>query len=188
GAAVTSNFFRLLGIRMTMGRAFLDEQDKPGNDRVAILSDAAWRGRFGGMPGIIGRSITLNDLRYTVVGVLPPAFDLVTSHSREQPEVWTLLALNMEKLQRGSHPLRVFGRIQQGISFRQAQADLDVVALNLARQYPDNNKGTRVVAVPLAEQATKRVRVALTALLFGVALLLLIACANVANLMLSRAA
>ncbi|HEU5022172.1 MAG TPA: ABC transporter permease [Bryobacteraceae bacterium] len=188
GADITSNFFRLLGVRMAVGRAFLDEEDKPGNDRVAILSNATWRERFGGAPGIIGRSITLNDLSYTVVGMLSADFDLVTNHSREQPEVWTPLALNMEKLQRGTHPLRVFGRMRPGVTFRQAQAGLNVVAANLARQYPADNKDKRIVAIPLAEQVTKRFRAALTALLFGVGMLLLIACANVANLMLSRSA
>jgi putative ABC transport system permease protein len=188
GAAVTSSFFRLLGARMTMGRNFLAEEDAPGKDRVAVLSYALWQDRFGRTPDILHRTIILNDLSYTVIGVLAPDFELVTSHSTEQPDAWIPLALNMEKLQRGTHPLRVFGKIRPGISFEQAQADLNVIAINLARQYPADNKDKKIIAIPLAEQVTKRVRVALTALLFGVGLLLLIACANVASLMLSRAA
>jgi len=188
GAAVSSNFFRLLGSRMRLGRDFLDEEDQPGKDRVAILSYIAWQHRLGGNPDVLGRSVTLNDISYTVVGVLGPDFELVTNHSRNQADVWVPLALNLEKLQRGTHPLRVFARIKPSLAFNQAQADLNVVAANLSSLYPANNKGKGIVAVPLDEQVTQKVRMALTTLLAGVGLLLLIACANVANLLLSRAA
>jgi predicted permease len=188
GAAVSSNFFRLLGSRMRLGRGFLDEEDRPGRDRVAVLSHSTWQHRLGGDPGVLGRSVTLNDISYTVVGVLGPDFELVTNHSLNQPEVWVPLALNLGKHSRGTHPLRVFARIKPGLTFDRMQADLDVVAANLANLYPEDNKGKGIVAVPLAEHVTQNVRTALTALLSGVGLLLLIACANVANLLLSRAA
>lgn len=188
GTAVSSNFFRLLGIQMKMGRDFLAEEDQPGKDRVVVLSYSTWLNRLGGKPDALGSSITLNDLSYTVVGVLAPDFELVTNHSRNQPDVWVPLALNLEKLQRGTHPLRVFARIKPDMAFRQMQADLDVVATNLASLYLADNKDKGIAAVPLDQQVTEKVRTALTTLLAGVGLLLLIACANVANLLLSRAA
>jgi putative ABC transport system permease protein len=188
GTAVSSNFFRLLGIRMKMGRDFRAEEDQPGKDRVVVLSYSTWLNRLGGNPEILGSSMTLNDLSYTVVGVLGPGFELVTNHSRNQPEVWVPLALNLEKLQRGTHPLRVFARIKPGVAFNQMQADLKVVGANLASLYPEDNKDKEIAAVPLDQQVTEKVRTALTTLLAGVGLLLLIACANVANLLLSRAA
>jgi putative ABC transport system permease protein len=188
GSAVSSNFFRLLGSRVKLGRDFLDEEDQPGKDRIVVLSYSAWQHRLGGDPDVLGRSVKLNDISYTVVGVLGPDFELVTNHSRNQPDVWVPLALNLEKLQRGTHPLRVFARIKPGVTFNQMQADLNVVAANLAKLYPEDNKGKRIEAVPLDQQVTQKARPALTTLLAGVGLLLLIACANVANLSLSRAA
>lgn len=187
GASVSANFFRLLGARMELGRDFLEEEDQPGKDRVVVLSYAAWQQRLGGKPDVVGGNITLNDLSHTVVGVLGREFELVT-YTREQPQVWVPLALNLEKLNRGSHPLRVFARRKPGVTFEQMQADLDVVAANLANLYPENNTDKRIAAIPLAEQVTKDFRTALTTILAGVGLLLLIACANVANLLLSRAA
>ncbi|MGC4056315.1 MAG: ABC transporter permease [Paludibaculum sp.] len=188
GSAVSSNFFRLLGRRMKMGRDFLEEEDRPGKDRVVILSYGAWQRHLGGKPDVLGRSVALNDVSYTIVGVLEPDFELVTQNTRHQADVWVPLALNLEKLQRGTHPLRVFGRIKPGASIQQVQADLDVVAANLAQLYPAENKDKKILAVPLEEQVTEKVRPALTTLLAGVGLLLIIACANVANLLLSRAA
>ena len=188
GSAVSANFFRLLGARMNLGRDFLEEEDQPGKDRVIVLSHGAWQRYFGGDAAIVGKSVSLNDLNYTVVGVLGPEFELVTTTARDQPEVWVPLALNLQKLQRGTHPLRVFARIKQGLTFNQAQADLNVVAANLAKLYPEENKDKGITAVPLEQQVTEKIRGALTVLLAGVGLLLLIACANVANLLLSRAA
>ena len=173
---------------MKLGRDFLDEEDQPGKDRVVVLSYTAWLNRLGGKPDVLGSIVTLNDIGYTVVGVLGPDFELVTIHSRNQPDVWVPLALNLEKLQRGTHPLRVFARIKPGLTFNQVQADLDVVAANLAKLYPEDNRDKGIAAVPLAQHVTQKVRTALTTLLAGVGLLLLIACANVANLLLSRAA
>jgi putative ABC transport system permease protein len=188
GAAVSSSFFRLLGTRMELGRGFLDEEEQLGKDRVVVLSYSVWQNRLGGKPDTVGTSVTLNDLSYTVVGVLPPDFELVTNASRNQADVWVPLALDMQKLSRGSHGFGVFARIKPGVPFNQMQAELDTVAANLSSLYPQNNKGKGITAVPLDEQVTQNVRMALTTLLGGVGLLLLIACANVANLLLSRAA
>src|SRR5262245_59002144 len=101
GAALSSSFFRLLGNRMELGRGFLDEEDQPGKDLVVVLSYGVWQNRLSGKPDVLGTTVTLNDLSYTVVGVLAPDFELVTNASRNQPDVWVPLALDMQKLSRG---------------------------------------------------------------------------------------
>jgi putative ABC transport system permease protein len=134
----------------------------------------------------------LNDDVYTVTGVLPADFQFATNASDfdedSQPDVWAPIALNPERLQRGTHPLRVVAKLRTGVNLVQAQAELDVIAANLARLYPDDDKDKGITAIPLAEQVTTNVRAALEMLLGAVSLVLLIACANVANLLLSRAA
>jgi putative ABC transport system permease protein len=192
GAAVTSNFFTLLGVRLALGRNFMVEEDRPDRNRVVILTHRTWQEHFGGQPDIAGKYVTLNDNSYTVVGVLPPDFQFASKASdfqaQNQFEIWTPLALDREKLQRGTHPLQVFARLKPGIEQVQAQAELNVVAANLERLYPDDNREKGITAVSLGEQVTANVRPALATLLGAVGLLLLIACANVANLLLSRAA
>jgi putative ABC transport system permease protein len=192
GAAGSSNFFSLLGVRFTLGRSFLPEEEVPGRNRVAILSYRLWQDRFGADPTIAGRSITLDDTAHTVIGILPPDFEFATKAAdfqpRSQPDIWVPLALDWRMLQRGTHPLRVIARLKPGVELEQAQAELNVTAANLARMYPDSNRDKGIVAVPLAEHVASNVRVALQTLLAAVGLLLLISCANVANLLLSRAA
>jgi predicted permease len=192
GGNVSSNFFSLLGVRFPLGRNFLPDEDRPGQNRVAILSYRVWQERFGAAGDITSRLVTLNDNSYTVVGVLPPDFQFASKaadfQSRSQVDVWVPIALDPQKLQRGTHPLRVIARLKPGVELAQAQAELDVMAANLAQLYPEDNKDKGIAAVPLAEQVTGSVRVALETLLGAVGLVLLIACANVANLLLSRAA
>jgi putative ABC transport system permease protein len=192
GANVTAGFFPVLGIRFTLGRNFVPEEDRPGQNRVAILSHHVWQERFGGDREIVGRRIDLNDIGYQVVGVLPPDFQFGSEaadfQARNQADIWVPLGLDLEKLHRGSHPFRVIARLKPGVALSQAQADLDVIGANSARLYPADNKGKGIGAVPLAERVTESVRVALQTLLGAVGLVLLIACANVANLLLSRAA
>jgi putative ABC transport system permease protein len=192
GAGVSANFFSVLGIRFALGRGFLPEEDRPGNNQVAILSHRVWLQRFGGENGITGRTVRLNDAPYTVVGVLPDEFQFATNaadfQASTQVDVWVPLALDLEKLKRGTHPLRVIARLTPGVNLPQAQAELNVLGANLARMYPADNRDKGIVAVPIAEQVTANVRASLEAMLSAVALVLLIACANVANLLLSRAA
>ena len=191
GAKVSSNFFSVLGVRFTLGRSFLPEEDRPGQDRVAILSHRLWQERFGGDRGIAGSRVTLDDMSYTVVGVLPADFRFATSEAgfREQNQfdVWVPIALDPEKLQRNTHPLRVIARLNPRATLTTAQAELDVIGASLARAYPAHNRDKGIAAVPLAEQLTAHVRRPLEMLLVAVGLVLLLACANVANLLLSRA-
>jgi predicted permease len=192
GGDVSSSFFSVLGVRFMLGRNFFPDEDLPGHDRVAILSYAVWNERFGADRNIAGKAITLDDESYTVVGVLPADFKFGTTaadfQARSQPDVWVPLALNPQRLQRGAHMLHVIARLNPGVKLAQAQAELDVIGANLAQQYPENNKDKGIAAVPLTDQVTGSVRVALETLLGAVGLVLLIACANVANLLLSRAA
>jgi putative ABC transport system permease protein len=198
GAAVSSNFFKLLGIRFALGRNFLAEEDRPDNNRVAILSYNVWQERFAADRGVIGRRVTLNDNSYTVIGVLPADFKFgsaegfvysaTDSLARSQFDIWVPIALDLEKLQRGTHPLRVMARLKPGVPLAQGQAELDVMADRLAHQYPADDRDRGITAVPLDEQVTGTVRAPLQMLLIAVELVLLIACANVANLLLSRAA
>ena len=191
GAAISWNFFSLLGTQITMGRSFLPEEDQPGRNRVAILPYSIWANRFGASPDIIGKSVTLNDLNFTVVGILPRDFEFVGKASdfqaRNEFDIWVPLALNQNP-SRGTHPLRVFARLKMGTTLSQAQANLNMVAANLARAFPEDNKDRGIGAVPLVQQITADVRPALLTLLGAVGFVLLIACANVANLLLTRGA
>src|SRR5215471_14891787 len=192
GGDVSSSFFSVLGVRFMLGRNFLPDEDRPGHDRVAILSYAAWSERFGADRHIAGKAITLNDESYTVVGVLPAGFQFGNTaedfQAQSQADIWVPLELDPQKLQRGAHMLHVIARLEPGVKLAQAQAALNVMAANLAQQYPENDKDRGIAAVPLTDQVTGSVRVALETLLGAVGLVLLIACANVANLLLGRAA
>ena len=192
GGVASSGFFSVLGVQFTLGRNFLPEEERPGQDHVAILSHATWSERFGADRGIAGRSITLNDSSYRVVGVLPAGFQFGTSaadfQARSQFDIWVPMGLDPKRLQRNAHMLHVVARLEPGVTLARAQAEMNVLGANLARQYPEQNKNKGIVAVPLAEQVTGSVRVALETLLGAVGLVLLIACANVANLLLNRAA
>lgn len=194
GAAVSHDFFSLLGARMALGRDFLPEEDHPGSNLVIVLSYATWQSQFGGRVDVVGKSITLNNAAYTVVGVLPRDFSFVSRaadyQTRNRVDLWTPLALASppEAWQRGTHPLCVFGRLRPGVSLPQAQADLNQVAANLQRLYPNDDKGRGIAADPLGRHVVAGVRTALLTLLMAVGMVLPLACANIANLLLSRAA
>jgi len=187
-AAVSWNFFSVLDAPVAIGRGFLPEEDRPGNNSVVILSHSLWMERFGGRPGVVGSTVTLNDRRFTVVGVLPENFELVNGivfRGRMQFDIWIPLALTSNP-SRGSHPLRVLARLKPGVNIESAQSDASGVAANLARAYPEDDKDRGIAVVPLHDQVTGDVRPALITLSGAVGFVLLIACANVANLMLSR--
>jgi putative ABC transport system permease protein len=192
GAAVSQDFFSLLGIHMAVGRDFVPEEDRPGSNHVVILSYSTWKSYFGGRREVVGNSVTLNNDAYTVIGVLPRDFSFVSKasdyQSRNRFDVWTPLALPHppQAWQRGTHPLCVFARLKPGVSLQQAQTDLNQVAANLQHLYPADDKERGITAVPVSEHVVAGVRVGLFTLLATVGMVLLMACANIANLILTR--
>jgi putative ABC transport system permease protein len=182
GAAVSQDFFSVLRSQPILGRTFVPEEDQPGHGHVAILSHALWKSHFAADPNIVGRNITFDGQSYAVVGVMGPNFRLP-----DWAQVWTPMAwTNTERAVRGEHHYMVVARLKSGVSVLQAQAEMTTISSRLEQQYPADDKGWGAVVVPLREQMTGDVRVALLVLLGAVAFVLLIACANVANLTLAR--
>jgi predicted permease len=181
-ASVSANFFSVLRVRPLLGRVIAPGEDQTGHANVAVLSHAFWREHFGSNPDIVGQNISLNGQGYTVIGVMPPRFEMPPS-----AQVWTPLAwTDAEKAVRGEHDFEVIGRLKPGIDLKQAQAEMNTISSRLEQQYPTDDKGWGAVVVPLREQLVGSVRPALLVLLGAVAFVLLIACANVANLMLAK--
>jgi putative ABC transport system permease protein len=191
GASVSWDFFTMLGTQPLIGRTFVADENQPGRNLVAVISYATWIDRFGGRSDVAGSTVTFNDASYTVVGVLPSEFELVGRPSdngaRSRFDVFVPLVLG-DRPSRGSHPLRVFARLAPGTRIEQALAELDILGRDLERLYPEDNRGKGIAAVPLHQYATSDARGQLLLLLGVVGFVLAIACANVANLMLSRTA
>jgi putative ABC transport system permease protein len=182
GVQTTCNLFSLLGVNPIIGRSFLPGEDTPGARPVAILSFPIWQHRFGGDRGVIGRSIELDGSSVEVVGVLPPGFNF-----SENAEVWKPLAMPYDPNTRLSLGLLGIGRLKQGVSLGQARSEMGGIAARLAEQYPATNKNWTVKLVPLQQDVVGEFRTALLVLLGAVVLVLLISCANVANLLLAHA-
>ncbi|HEV8138002.1 MAG TPA: ABC transporter permease [Pyrinomonadaceae bacterium] len=183
GFLVTGNFFDTLGVKPTMGRAFTEEENQPGKDAVAIIAYSLWQRRFGGDPNIINKTINVNSITRTVVGVLPPKFNFPKG-----AEVYAPIALRPELVaSRQNHAYYVLGRLKPGVSQQAAQADIDAIAARLEQQYPETNTGLGAVVIPVLKDTVRMYDVALWMLMAAVGFVLLIACANVANLMLARA-
>jgi putative ABC transport system permease protein len=183
GRLVSAEFFSTLGIEPLFGRDFLPEEDRPGAAPAVILSYGLWQRRFGGDPDILGKQITLNTQSFTVVGVTPANFQFGM-----EADVTVPIGLSAERFaNRGRDPgTGVVARLKSSVSHRQGEADLNLVAARLEEQYPQANKGRRVLLTPLHESVVGSVRQPLLILLGAVGLVLLIACANVANLLLVR--
>ncbi|HEV8577435.1 MAG TPA: ABC transporter permease [Thermoanaerobaculia bacterium] len=183
----SANLFSILGANPLRGRAFAAGEDKPGNGDMAVLSETLWRTRFGADPALIGRTVQLDDRPFTVLGVMPAAFDFPPGGAGT--DVWTLFAPSEAQANaRGGHYLGVVGRLRRGVSLPQASAQLRAVAASLEKAYPDQQAGRSVLLTPLQETVVGQSRPALLILFGAVTLVLLIACANVANLLLARAA
>ena len=187
GAVVTPGFFEALGIAPALGRTFGAREGMAGSERVAILRHDLWRTRFGGDPAAVGRSIVLNGVTHELLGVMPASF----AHP-EDAQVWTPLAPSEQfadlMQSRGSFWLQAIGRLKPGVDRGRAQGEMDAIASALERQYPDVNAGIGVRLVPLHDEIVGDVRQSLLILLGAVGLVLVIACANVANLLLTRGA
>jgi putative ABC transport system permease protein len=182
---VSASFFAALGVHPAMGRGFSGEDDLEGGATVAVLTDALWRREFGADRRIVGQSVVLNGRSYTIVGVLPPRFSFPMLKRAE-----LILPLELTKPQianRGMHSMSVFGRIRRGLSLQQAQADLDVLAPRISGRLPEH-EGQTFRAQPLLENLVGSVKPVLQALLGAVVMVLLIACANVASMLLARGA
>jgi putative ABC transport system permease protein len=184
GRIVSAGFFSLLGIKPLLGRDFLAEEDRPGANPAVIISHGFWTRRFGNDPGVVGKQITLNNQGYTVVGVTPQGFQFGTD-----ADVTIPIGLSAERFKaRGADPgVNVVARLKPNVSQEQAETETNVIYARLEQQYPQSNTGRRAYLTSLHENFVGDVRQPLLILLGSVALVLLIACANVANLLLVRA-
>ena len=196
GAAVSADLLPMLGVPPLLGRSFTPAEDQPGHDQEVILSYDLWRTRFAGERAILGRTIRLMGVHtqdYTVIGVMPRGFNFpfnVPSAVRlptQQMAFWVPLGIDPLRQSRDGVRCLVAGRLKPGVSIAQAQADLDRVAANIERESPKTNTGVGVVVEPLAEYVLGRARPAMLIMLGAVGLLMLLACANIANLLLARA-
>jgi len=184
--SVTSNFFPLFGVQPLIGRGFLPEEDRPGSNRVVVLSHSLWQSRYGGDPQILNREILLNGEKHTVVGVMPASFQFLEREVR----MWVPIAFTSEDItNRGGHYLKVIARLKPGVTVTQAQADMNAVMARIVKDYPNETFDGKLGAIvmPLREQLVGETRSSLVVLLVAVAFVLLIACANVAGLLLARA-
>jgi len=182
-SSTQADFFALLGVQPRIGRTFDPGEDQAGKNHVAILSNAFWHRQFGGRSDVLGKTIELNDESYSVIGVLPAWFNF-----QRASEIWTPMDMTPKALgPRGEHSYRAIARLKPNVTVSQAQAELNSITKQVAKQNGDNDKYNGAVVVSLTEQLTGSSRESLFILLGAVALVLLVACANVANLMLARA-
>ena len=184
-ARVSDGFFRTLGVTPILGRDFRPGEDRPSQPKIAILPYATWMNRFAGRRDVIGESVSLSGEAYTIVGILPRSFAFAP---RANVQFWVpLLDKNGCEQRRSCHNLDGFGRLRNGVTVEAASADMKTIAAQLALQYPGSNKGQSASIVPLSEIVVGKLRPTLVTLLAGAGLLLLIACVNVASLVLVRA-
>lgn len=183
GVAVSADFFSVLGVRPSSGRTFIAADDQSGHGNVVVVSDVFRRSHFGANENILGRTIKLDDQSYAIIGVMPATFGFPSRVQLWIPLAWT----DKERALRGFHDYIVIARLKSGVSEGNAQAEMDAISDNLANQYPTDDAGWGAVVVPLHDSLVGPVRSALLILLAAVAFVLLIACANVANLTLARA-
>jgi len=186
-ASVTRNFFNIIGLPPKIGRTFSEDEDKVGAPPVVVISDRLWRRVFNADPSVLGRSITLHDQNFTVIGVMPPQ---VTSP--QDSDVWLSMmrrSNNPVWMQRFIHPMiYVWGKLKPGVTLEQARSEMKTIAARLEKAYPETNGKETAIVTPLLENLVGKYRINLTLLLGAVGLVLLIACANLANLFAARGA
>jgi putative ABC transport system permease protein len=184
--AVDPDFFRVMRTQPSLGRVFLPEEDTPARGHVVILSDGFWKRHLGGAPDAVGRTLRLSGEPYTIVGVMPPRFT-VAAWNVTARDIWVPVAYtDADRMVRDNHNDSVVGRLKPGVTLAQAQAEMDAVSLRLATAFPQENAGWGATVVPLQELIVGDVRLSLVMLLAAVVLVLLIACANVGNLLFAR--
>ena len=183
GFLVTANFLDVTGMKPIMGRTFAPEENQPGKDQVAVITYSLWQRRFGGDPNILDKTITINSIVRRVIGVMPERFNFPKG-----AEIYAPLQMTPELMKsRGNHGYYGIGRLKQGASIAGAQAEIDNVSARLEQQFPETNKGWGATVFPLVADAVRTYDTALWVMMAAVGFVLLIACANVANLMLARA-
>ena len=187
GMRVTANFFSVLRVKPVRGRDFTGEEEKRGSQPVTIISYEYWQSKFGGSESVLNQQISLNGKSHTIIAILPPGFEFPLSV--KEPLVWTTVAGEGANLpERGAQILRAVGRLKPGVSIESAQADMTRLAANLAQEYPQSDRDQTITLTSAHEQIVgKDIRRALWLLLGAVGFILLIACTNMANLLLVRA-
>jgi putative ABC transport system permease protein len=178
GEQVTANYFATLGVSPAHGRAFLPDEDRPGANKVLIASDELWHSRFGGDPHFLGSSVTLDNERYTVVGILPPGFQSPSQFNMTIPLLFYIPAAYPADLlaRHGDHGINALGRLKPGVSIAAARAELDAISQSLAQRYPSVCKNLKTGSDLLSKDISGGVRTSLFILLGAVGLILLIAC------------
>jgi putative ABC transport system permease protein len=183
GARVSPRFFALLNVKAARGRVFSDEEGQTGREQVALVKQSLWERRYASDPNLVGRQIMIDGKAHTVVGILPKEFNFPVNGS----ELWTPLAFDAkEQVARGNHYLEVIGRLKQGVTMAQAQAEVESISQRTEQQFPETNTGRAGFVEGFNESHTRGSRVYLNVLMGAVLFVLLIACANVANLLLVR--
>ncbi len=196
GEMVSASFFPVLGVKPVLGRTFMESEDLLGGAPVALISENLWRRKFASSPEVVGKSIDLNDTLYTIVGIIPATFHYHNENFHEDRDVFVPIGQWDDPLFRDRHTgmgMDAVGRLKPGVTVEQGRADVNAIAARLAQIYPDSNKGSGVSVISLKENLVSdehnlfgNIRPFLLVLLFAVGFVLLIACANVANLMLAR--
>ncbi len=185
--AVGADFFRVVRAQPAMGRVFTDDEDTPARKHVVILSDGFWKSHLGGAQDAIGRTLTLDGEAYTIVGIMPASFT-IAAWGASSRVFWVPAAFSdKERAIRDNHNHQVVARLKPGVTVKQAQTEMDVISARLEREYPQENTGWGATVIPLQELIVGDIRTTLVMLLAAVALVLLIACANVGNLLFARA-
>lgn len=183
GQIISASLFPMLGVQPVVGRALQPQDDRPGAEPVVLLSDDVWKQRYQRDPAVVGRAVTINGKPHTVVGVMPPRFAFPETH-----KLWVPMAEYLEGRRRDERNLQVFGRLKAGATEEQARTELQAIATRLSHAYPAENRDWSVATRPLSEwMLPEQVELVLLAMMGAVTLVLLIACANVANLLLARA-
>jgi putative ABC transport system permease protein len=186
GIQVTPNFFQVLGLNPAIGRAFVSGEDQPGKDHVAILGYSTWHRKFGGDLSIVGKDITLDGEKYAVIGIMPGTFRFPQIWGITDPYVYLPFTVTRLNQHRENRWIWVLGRMKPGVTIAQTRAEMSTIAARLAQQYPETNKGAGVSVIPMHEEVEHGTGPLLMILLGAVAMMLLIACANVANMQLAR--